>query len=1095
MTTIQRFALLAAGAALLATGCLSAESQGLAPAEPAATTVRMDFFHRPLPEIPLPNDIATRYDGTSATGRRINASMVAPTSFERVARQHIDKLDGWGVYQPITIPFTGPLDVLSVRDRHCRYEPRMPSPAGFEEPDEGAEVCAYDPNQSDDALYLINITPDSPEFGRLHHLDVGHGNFPVILEDMDGYWGNDPRAWTNSILFDEENEDTNQDGLLQPTEDTDSDGVLDRGNYLPGLTPARDDLKGRADALMTFYEKETSTLIVRPLMPLRERTTYAVVITRRVRDAQGDPVGSPYPWICHTAQTEALRALPDVLPEGLALSDIAFAFTFTTQTIESGWKAVRDGLYGHGIQAHLGEDFPPRVAELLPLRDAEYEDFSVEMTRPTVLPNEHWAQSAYAGLAPLLGSGPGDPGFDIIMSYQPYIDFHVVGAFDAPQLFPREDSDGNPLGLGLQVWPEDLDRVPAKARSERVYFWLTVPRKEISDRGDGKPAPVVILGHGYTSQRFEALEFAPFFAQHGVATLAIDNVSHGIGLSQEEFEFADDILSFLGLGPFMEATLTDRAFDQNGDGIKDSGADFWTGYMFHTRDVVRQTALDYMALIRLVRSFDGKRRWAHDVDGDGEPELAGDFDADGEVDIGLGSTLHMTGGSLGGIMTAVVAGIEPEITTAAPLVGGGSLGDIGFRSLQGGVREAVVLRVMGPVFTGTIQGETDILDLKMVIPDLNDTERLDIGSIEGVSVGDTVRFENVRTGEAGCGIVDGDGRVRGSVGCDVGDPIRIFAYNGHALEGGIDCQAKAGAEPYGVLDTFGLEVKFQQQILAEGEPLVALAEGIGKRRSSPGVRRFMSLAQVVLDPCDPGVLTEFIQRRPIHYPGTGQRTGAHLLAVTTMGDMNVPASGGVNLARSAGLIDFLSDDPRYQKSANQVLIETGTAEAVHIIGRYHDVDGNPVHIDVENFADGKDPWWDRVPRLDPPIRLVGPDVFCQGDDKLPCGQSGIIFPYPRPTGQHGFSFPAGFPVEGLKLCKEWCTESPDEVADPCGCGAREFFDIGHFMFNTLGRYMASGGTKWDDGPCNGRDDCEDLPAFLEWRDVPGTDAYDPDALK
>ena len=58
--------------ALSTAGCLSEEPEGLAPAAKAETTVKLDFFHRPLPEIPLPNDIATRYDPTSATGRRVS---------------------------------------------------------------------------------------------------------------------------------------------------------------------------------------------------------------------------------------------------------------------------------------------------------------------------------------------------------------------------------------------------------------------------------------------------------------------------------------------------------------------------------------------------------------------------------------------------------------------------------------------------------------------------------------------------------------------------------------------------------------------------------------------------------------------------------------------------------------------------------------------------------------------------------------------------------------------------------------------------------------------------------------------------------------
>ena len=157
---------------------LSEQMQGLAPAPPADTTVKFDFYSRPLPEIPLPNDIATRYDATSPTGLRINASMLASTKLEMRVRKLIDEMDGWGVFQPITIPFSGPLNVSSILKAH--KDTTM--------------------NQEDDVVYLINVDRDSEEFGKAHYLDFGNGNYPVVLEKIDRYWKNDPRGWTLSLL-------------------------------------------------------------------------------------------------------------------------------------------------------------------------------------------------------------------------------------------------------------------------------------------------------------------------------------------------------------------------------------------------------------------------------------------------------------------------------------------------------------------------------------------------------------------------------------------------------------------------------------------------------------------------------------------------------------------------------------------------------------------------------------------------------------------------------------------------------------------------------------------------------------------------------
>ena len=307
-------------AVALAVGCSPAPT-GLARSKPAAVTVKMDFFNKPLPEIALPNDIATRYDENSPTKRRINASMIAPTAFEARTRQRLDDLDGWGVMQAITVPFTGTIDVNSVVDRHDDVD--------------------YD--SRDDAIYVLYLGPDESRIGEVHHLDIGNGNYPAVLERRDLYYKNDPRGDSMTLFYEEADEDLNRngvldpgedadgdgvldegedldgDGKLDPPEDTDADGILDRPNYLPGMHPSSDDLAARADAVMTFYERSSNTLIARPLVPFDDASTYAVVVTRRIFDLAGDPVGSPYPFINHVAQTDTLEPLLRHLPDGLAV--------------------------------------------------------------------------------------------------------------------------------------------------------------------------------------------------------------------------------------------------------------------------------------------------------------------------------------------------------------------------------------------------------------------------------------------------------------------------------------------------------------------------------------------------------------------------------------------------------------------------------------------------------------------------------------------------------------------------------------------------------------------------------------------------------
>ena len=95
------------------------------------------------------------------------------------------------VFQAITVPFTGPLDPASILLAHSDAD--------------------YD--ISDDVILLIDVDPDSPFRGEVTHLDVGNGNYPVVLEER-AYGKNDPRGTAGSLVFEEANEDRDGDGVL-----------------------------------------------------------------------------------------------------------------------------------------------------------------------------------------------------------------------------------------------------------------------------------------------------------------------------------------------------------------------------------------------------------------------------------------------------------------------------------------------------------------------------------------------------------------------------------------------------------------------------------------------------------------------------------------------------------------------------------------------------------------------------------------------------------------------------------------------------------------------------------------------------------------
>ncbi len=997
---------------LLTASCAPSEGKGLALTQPGTgAQVRFDMYARPLPDIPLPNDFATRYDPSAPNKRRINASMVATTEWERSTRASIDDLDGWGTYQSITVGFEKPLDVHNVLRRH-----------------QGDD---YDPR--DDAAYLLDITRDSPDFCQFVPLDLGEGNFPLTLERPD-YFPNDSHNDSDQLVFEDREEDVNRNGKLDLGEDLDMDGVLDHPNTLfPGDTKLN---------VLPFYERETNTLIMKPVMPLRESTTYAVVLTRRLLDEDGRPVRSPFDYVNHTQQTQALEPVLDCLPKyGLAREDVAFTWSYTTQSITREFKAVRDGLYGHGSLARLSTEFPAQIKQLYRLQTLP----EGSTANAYIVTSERFRDAAIEVLKALEGRSTLTPQMLNVIDHHKFIDYHVIFSFTSPQFFPRVDAEKKPLPLYKQVMKIDPLTGDAFTRPEDVIVYVTIPKNR---RG---PAPAVILGHGYTGGKYDPLIYGGFFARVGLASIGMDNVSHGLGLDPVLLEVARGLLRGKNLEPMYKGLVQDdRAADQNADGIKDPGADFWTSYITHTRDVVRQTSIDYAQLVRILRGFNGVQTWNYDNNRDQKNDLAGDFDGDGVLDIGGTAPIHISGGSLGGIMSALMAGAEPQLDTSVPISGGAGLPDIGIRSTQGGVGEAVNLRMMGPLLI-TLKNTEGKMELWQYLPDLNKLGKAKLGVVTAtLKEGDTAVVTNLRSGEHRCGRVMANQLLRVAVSSDEGDPLRLDVFDGALPPAPRDgCVVPKDTTPYWTFDKLGVEVKWYAgkadagvvaTTLDAGTELRALGDGFGLRRQTPEMRRFMGLAQLAIERGDPVNWVPYSDRWNLTY-ATGEKVETNLLIVNTVGDMKVPVATGAAVARAAGMIELRQRDPRWDKTPNRVLIDNGVVEAVERTGRFKSSRGVPTLVDVEHFSSvtGANDGFD-VPRLNPPLRLVGPNPRLGG-------YSGVVFPMVKPEGTHGFDLP-----------------NPGAT-----------WNLGAFMVNLLGRFMQTSGRELKFDTCLPNSSCTWLP--------------------
>ena len=983
--------------------------------EGEGATVRFDLAHEPLPDIPLPSDTATWPDPTSRTGLRINASLLAPTAIERDARDRFDRLEGWGTFSPITLSF----DLGQVGE-----EPRRVDQAAIDLVNVTDRHHGDDYDFANDAVYLVNLRTGVPV-----PLDLGNGNFQFTLKRLDRYWPNDTRKSERNLAFD--TIDETKDGSVTKETftadlDTDFDGVLDvpnldRVDACPDPDPLCDDDRSGdygtpeciekrrerdrciADHLLTFYERETDTLIVRPVLPLEEMTKYAVVVTDRLVDANGNAVKSPFDHVYHATQRTVAERVASAIDDpshaayfgdiaGTGIGHVAFTWGFTTQPTVDDMKLLRDGLFGEGPFARFAEQFPPEVevhrlvGAVAGLGEGASDPSGWESTEECkdkvpelfVVKIDEIRPTLELAVEELFGSGDGAD-TELLLQTFDNVDYLVIGSYRSPFLLEGGPDNPDPKA----AFDIDFLTGTAEVTSDTVQFFMVVPKETAEFK---QPFDVNIYGHGYTGNFLELIFYAGNLAEHGLATVGINAMGHGLDLGDEGIEtVAKGVFGGGCVGPLYDALTMTRARDLDGDASPDSGGDFWSAYLFHTRDGVRQSVLDHIQLVRLLRTFgtDGGKMlcknaetgWGSpasdscDTNGDGAPDVVGDFNGDGVADVGGPDAQYGTWGeSLGGILSGIHGAIDAYVTSASPGSGGGGLTDIGARSFQGGVIEAVLLRMWGPLLVselvvqpeggeqspppcnGSLDDPTECtvckvgdVSIRWVMPDTNDTGELEITCVSPADIQDTTLFVyNADNDEVRCARVDDNLRFRVGVPATTGDSVLLQFFDGaDSVENYDSCRPTFAGDrgprtliqsygkghlPQGFVTPLGTSCAgqscglFQGIFYEEGAPLLAPAEGYGQIRQTPSMRRFLQLAQIALEPGDPVSFAPYYAIRPMTDPFGAQIAPHAVLTINTIGDMNVPLNSGIAFARATGALPFFRPDQaaKYPEYADYV---------------------------------------------------------------------------------------------------------------------------------------------------------------------------------
>jgi hypothetical protein len=848
------------GANKAAAGIVSSEEAPFGP------KIVYEPLRRPVPEIPFPNDLMLRPSDQTTNGVAWNISEDAPTAVERRIRREMGKLDGFGVYSPVFVPFDGPLALETV---------------------------------TDESVVLINIEPDHPRRGERVVLDLNRGFFPETMPQRH-YWPYDPQEALADLYLGAGND-----------ADSDGDGDVER---------------------VTHWEVETNTLILRPVKPLAPACRHAVLIGRDVHgdavDEEGAaitaPVRSPWPYKAHAAQAEFVRDALEVA--GWSSDDLAFGWTYTTTDAALPMLNLREGIYGRGPLAALGELAPPHMGEVRDthvLHDSTVDGVtasSAERDHPFIL------QGAFLGdLFEIVGGI--QPGLSI--DFQD-VDYFVFGSFATPDIRTGEDRT---VGINFHTGEGE----PAV---NEVPYLLSVP-KAVPGRHE-PPFPVVLYFHGTATSRMEAIAVANQMARQGLAMLSFDQVGHGPiipdipllvssqGLDISIIEIFGPILAellvphradeFYGLsweelllkmgeiGLWNELALYGRTEDQNGDGALESSEGFFWGNPFKMCGSVWQDMGDFFHAVAVLRAFDPDAVPAAMDDPTNatlealQPHfLAGDFNADGVLDVGGPDVqLSVAGTSLGGLHSILAAALEPEVTVATPIVGGGGLVDLMLRTDFRMIVKRIFLETFGPLVVGCPDGEGGVWltfndDSRGCHPE--HAEAQSFAHLIDIAPGALVRLVNLDNDESAGLYVGAELGFSLAVPTDVGDQLQLSVLRPDTV--GPDGWERVDAySPY---------------------------EGVAMKRNTPRFRRFIGIANNILDRCDPISVAHHLFQDPL--PG---HPPVDILYEVALGDETVPISAGVQVALASGVF---GDTPEEWRPVMDALIARGVMK-----GSDYDVD-------------------------------------------------------------------------------------------------------------------------------------------------------------
>jgi hypothetical protein len=387
------------------------------------------------------------------------------------------------------------------------------------------------------------------------------------------------------------------------------------------------------------------TLAIVPTTPLKQLTSYMVVLTNGIRDAAGTPATPDQtyflaqrtsPLCVNGASTdpllpaanacalEPLRQLTNAQlavanSRGIAPGNVVVSWVFTTQSITPVLQAVRSRvqpgttrLARTGLTTAIVGTAP--VAEIyIGTLDLPYYLSAPTAANPTGPLNGFWRAAPNGYVPPFAGAL--DPTSTNITFANPF---------------------------------------PVANSTVTVPVLMTVPTAQ---SGREKPAagwPVVIFQHGITRNRTDALAIAATLGAQGFVVVSIDQPLHGVN-AQSPFYFESTPFAALGSERTFDVDYVNNTTGAPGpDGVFDTSGTHTINLasLLTSRDNLRQAVADLFVLTASIPRMD--------LDANGSPDLDG-------------SRIQFVGQSLGAIVGTPFLAIEPNVNVGMLSVPGGGI--------------------------------------------------------------------------------------------------------------------------------------------------------------------------------------------------------------------------------------------------------------------------------------------------------------------------------------------------------------------------------------------------------------------------------------